>query len=88
MLVDDLLAAVNEPISTPPMFKVGQTVRVLKHIPDDGQTPLYWGGAKGECINIKVIGTLSKRWLYEVEHPNGSICEFTESELDARFSLE
>ena len=85
MLIDDLSVAINEPILTPPMFKVGQIVRVLKHIPDDGQTPLYWGGAKGECIDLKAAGLLVKVWVYEVRHPNGSVCEFKEEELDYRF---
>ena len=85
MLTDDLLTAVNEPIQAPPIFRVGQTVRVLKRIIDDGQTPHYWSGAKGECISVNIAGLIRKVWVYQVRHPNGNMCEFKEEELDYRF---
>lgn len=85
-LTGKLLEAAKKPIESEPAFSVGQTVRVLKNVSDDGQTPKYWSGAKCECIGRGVGGMIMKRWVYQLRHENGRTCEFQEHELDLRFA--
>lgn len=81
-----LVAAMNKPDSNPFLFEVGQTVRVVKRVIDDGQTPEHWSGAMGTVISQRCT-MLSKRHWYKVKHAGRNCtCDFEEDELDFRFA--
>jgi hypothetical protein len=81
----DLLKVANDKSEDKPfLFKVGQLVRPLKKVIDDGQTKEYW--IYGKSIIISRTRTMfSKRNYYRLEHPNGATDDFEEDELDYRF---
>lgn len=74
----------QEPPKTDCPFEIGQTVRVLQSVTDDGQTPQFWAGAL-----VKVIGQrctmIHKEWLVKLEYSPGVEDWFKCVELDYRF---
>jgi hypothetical protein len=63
-------------------FSIGQKVRVLKKVVEDGQTPSYWAGAiatveaftwRGDCMTLTLV------------HENGAVERFRDYELDSRY---
>lgn len=84
-LIDKLLEKCNYPDPKPYLFQVGQKVRILKKVIDDGQTPYFW--ADSVCEIIKRRSTLfSKRHVYFLRHENSCVEGFLEEELDARYA--
>lgn len=83
---DKVMAAMLKPITAEPIFKAGQTVRVLSRIDVNMPVELdYWLGEKCEVIKPVPRGLIRKEWAYLLQHPNGRTCEFMEYELDRRF---
>ena len=67
------------------LFRVGQVVRILKNVVEDGQTPEYYSGAKVIIISTHCT-MLLKEHYYKVRHlENNKICIFKEDEIDGRF---
>ena len=84
--LDDLIMrAARMPDPKPYLFQVGQTVRIIKRVIDDGQTPLYWSGAK-VIVQSRGCTPLFKTHVYVLKHPNGAEDQFVEEELDRRYS--
>ena len=68
----------------PYLADIGQTVRVLKRVTEDGQTPAWWAGAI--CVVEKrMTSGLLKEHSYKLRHENNRTCDFKESELDRRY---
>lgn len=65
-------------------YEVGQKVRVLKQVLDDGQTPDFWIEGLVEIISVGHT-LISKDWTVTLKHPNGATDRFKASELDARY---
>lgn len=65
-------------------FEVGQKVKVLKSVLDDGQTPSFW---IDELVEVVSVGStlLSKEWTVTLKHSNGATDRFKSYELDARY---
>lgn len=85
-LFDLLVQVANEPDPNPFLFKVGQKVRVLKKVVDDGQTPHYWAGSICEVIG-RSSSFLHKDHWYALKHTNGFTDLFSEEELDNRYAI-
>ena len=67
-------------------FSAGQSVRVIKHIECNMPAYLdYWLDTVCEVVNIIPRGFSNREWVYELRHPNGSLCEFKIDELDKRY---
>lgn len=83
-MLDKLLEHMVKPPETDCPFEIGQTVRILKSVTEDGQTPEFWAGAK-----VEVIGTrntmLHKEWLVKCRHENGAEEYFKSYEVDWRY---
>lgn len=65
-------------------FEVGQKVKILKSVLNDGQTPKFW---TEELVEVISVGStlLSKEWTVTLKHSNGSTDRFKSYELDARY---
>ena len=86
---DKVIQAMLEPITTKPIFKVGQTVRVISNIDVNMPKELdYWLGQKCELIKCIPRGLIRKEWAYLLKHPNGHTCEFMGHELDRRYKIK
>ena len=84
-LSDILMKKIQTEDSFPFLFLPGQMCRVLSNISEDGQTPIYWDGAK-VLILYRSSSLLNKEHIYRVKHlGNGKECDFKECELDKRF---
>lgn len=85
-LLQLLVNEYNKPDPRPYLFEVGQTVRVVKSVVNDGQTPKHWAGATGSVERRKTTGLHKDHW-YVVRHATGNVtCEFREDELDRRYA--
>lgn len=85
-LSDLIMKVVKEPDTKPYLYKVGQVGRVKSGVSRDGQTPLYWNGAKVVILTISASVMWKEHW-YKVKHiGNNKIEEFREYELDKRFA--
>lgn len=86
-LLEMLIARYREPDPLPYAFQLNQAVRVLSDIASDGQTPVYWAGAKAIVVRRYTTG-LHKEHFYvvrSISSQTGRECEFRESELDQRY---
>jgi len=72
-------------------FTVGQKVRILENVIDDGQTPKEYAGAIGVIVQQQVAGIALPEPWYVVGLPTGKYhiisrtCAFREDELDDRY---
>jgi hypothetical protein len=80
-----LTKALAIPDPNPFLFNLGQVVRVRKKVINDGQTPLFWAGAKVRVLS-RNCSCLTKSHWYVLQHPNGAQDHFQEYELDRRYS--
>lgn len=86
-LIDEIMRVYNEPDPNPFMFQVGQQVRVVKSVVNDGQTHKCWAGAIATITRRYCTGLHKEHW-YEVSLSyNGSLLknEFREDEFDFRY---
>lgn len=82
---DSVLAMMCRTPEEPPVFKVGQTVRVVSRIDCNMPAELsYWLNSKCTVIKIIARGFVCREFCYELRHENGRTCEFKKSELDLR----
>lgn len=65
-------------------FEVGQKVKVLKKVLEDGQTPEFWTECLVEVISVGAT-MLHKEWTVTLKHPNGATDRFKAEELDWRY---
>lgn len=79
-----LKVANNKEWDSPFIFYVGQAVKPVKSVLDDGQTEAYWLEEKS-TVSKQVRTMLSKRNYYRLQHPNGAIDDFEQDELDHRY---
>jgi hypothetical protein len=85
-LIDKLIARYKEPDPHPYLFKIGQTIRVRVKVIEDGQTPLYWAGAKAKVISRLCTGLHKEHWYKVYLESHNVTCDFSEEELDLRYA--
>lgn len=73
------------PDPNPYLFIVGQKVRLKLGRSNDGQTSRCWDGAIVTVISRYCTGMFKDHW-YKLMLPSGSINEFKEYEIDARYT--
>ena len=81
---DLLVKAYNKPDPKPFAFQEGQTIRVVKGVSKDGQTPAFWNGALAVVVRRYCTGIYKDHW-YVLRHSNGIQDEFREDEIDFRY---
>jgi hypothetical protein len=84
-MVSLLEISIKTPDNKPLLYEVGQAVRVLKGLSQDGQTPKFWDGAIAKVIS-RGSSPVMKIHSYRLQHPNGAIDDFREEELDRRYA--
>lgn len=83
VLADLLMEAYRKPDPLPYLFRIGQRVRVLHKVIDDGATHDFWDGAIGNVTERMTTGIHKEHW-YVVRIPFKR-ATFREDELDRRY---
>ncbi len=69
-------------------FQIGQTVRVLNCVVEDGQTPDYWAGAICTVTSRYTTPIGRAVWYKLYFKPQHVIAPFSEDHLDHRYILQ
>lgn len=84
-LAELLTARYAEPAPTKPLFAVGQVVRVIRGVSNDGQTHHSWNGAIAVVVRRYTTG-LSKEHRYVITNKaTAATDDFGQRELDHRY---